>query len=165
MTHHWIKQGNVQVLISELESPDINISKQQQWELKQKNLKTLFAKDDLDFAYDEFYNLKSFPEKQISLSHTENVCVSLLTQKSHFIFMGIDIESGERKISPKVQNWIARNHPLHPDPLMAWIRWEAYFKANSKLKEFISGEQNIIPQFEEIYFKRFCICLCKLEIL
>ncbi|MDH4467932.1 MAG: hypothetical protein QE271_07730 [Bacteriovoracaceae bacterium] len=163
ISHHWLKEGSVQVLISVLNSSEALISKQRQQELKDQNLKTLLSDNHLNLSYDEFFNLKSVPEKQISLSHTENVCVSFMTQKSSTHFYGIDIESSDRKISPRVEQWILRNHALHSDPLIAWIRWEAYFKANAKLKEFNSDEKKIIPQFEEIYFKRFCICLCLLQ--
>ena len=163
ISHHWINQGSVQVLVSELNEADPKIPKQLQIELKHQNLKTLLECNQLNFEYDEFFNLKAYPEKQISLSHTENVCISIMTQKSKVDFYGIDIESRDRKISPSVEQWISRNHPLHTDPLIAWIRWEAYFKATSKLKEFDRSEKKIIPHFEEITFKQFCICLCLIQ--
>jgi hypothetical protein len=164
--HHWLRTGDVSILLSQDERALTDKwTRKQQDLLKTVNIqkqlidRTSKLQDDFTLNYDPFFNLQDFPEFQVSISHTNNICVSVLARKDKINFWGIDIESIHRPLNPRVKEWIAKNHPLHEDPLIAWLRWESYYKAKTKFSEF-SMRADPVSQFEEILFLHYKISVC-----
>lgn len=72
--------------------------------------------------------LKNFPELTFSLSHTKTLVATVIASKKEHAYLGIDIESKDRQISPKVADYL--NHPEDDIEfgLVKWVIKEAAFK-------------------------------------
>lgn len=118
-----------------------------------------------EWIYDAHYNLAHLPRHQFSLSHTEQVMVSWLCPASIHGDQGwgVDVESKNRQISDRVERWLKRQKPKDregQDALQGWCRWEAHYKASSKLPTL---DPTLTAQYYEFSWDTYHLCLCHLS--
>jgi len=167
--HYRLQAEECSILLSTWEHATLDKNLFKETHLKHHFILVAPNEDIINFTYDPFFNLQHHPAWQISLSHTQNVIVSVLNKKTHAFCIGIDIEHQDRNITESVLKWMKRqisdfDHFANISTIEKWCRYEAQYKAEQKVKEYLNSKV-IAREFIPLEWQKYMITICKINLI